>query len=69
MLLPMVFVNEGFFTIILHASDNESYDKYLPDVEQMIKSFKIISMILSLTKKIEKTKSAPFFIFLHIVNS
>ena len=43
MLLPMVFVNDGFFTIILHASDNESYNKYLPDVEQLIKPFKIMS--------------------------
>ena len=35
--------NNGFFGIVLHADDTESYDKYLPEVEEMIKSFKIIS--------------------------
>lgn len=35
--------NDGFFSIILHADDTESYNKHLPDVEAMIKSFKLIS--------------------------
>ncbi len=35
--------NDGFFAVILHADDSKSYDKHLPEVEQMIKSFKINS--------------------------
>jgi hypothetical protein len=35
--------NDAFIGIIFHADDQTSYNKYLPLVEHMIKSFKLIS--------------------------